>query len=83
MLLVVISGELNPNILSVLENTISSVFAPMLKKQDKWGKIDADQEKETFIKDLDTFTTDIKRSLKNLKGVCFMRTHMCVCVCVC
>lgn len=58
-------GELAPNILRDLETTISSLFSPLLKAKDEWGKADADLKNE-FMTESEKFANDLKEALNSM-----------------
>ncbi|KAJ0399007.1 hypothetical protein P43SY_008327 [Pythium insidiosum] len=58
-------GELAPNILRDLETTITSLFSPMFKAKEEWGKADTDLKLE-FMAESDKFASDLQEALSSM-----------------
>jgi dynein heavy chain len=64
----VISGEISDQLLNNLEQSISSVYMPVLKSTEKWGSITQDDQKKEFIQHVDKFHGDLQKKIQNLSG---------------
>jgi dynein heavy chain len=58
-------GELAPNILRDLESTIASLFTPIIKAKEDWGKADNELKNE-FMVESEKFANDLKEALNSM-----------------
>eukprot|EP00462_Mataza_sp_D1_P007532 CAMPEP_0175123998 /NCGR_PEP_ID=MMETSP0087-20121206/2542_1 /TAXON_ID=136419 /ORGANISM="Unknown Unknown, Strain D1" /LENGTH=4569 /DNA_ID=CAMNT_0016405727 /DNA_START=105 /DNA_END=13811 /DNA_ORIENTATION=+ len=64
----VVFGELNPKILESFEETLSTIFSPLLKSNSTWGLIKSEKDKTSFVSQVDKFQKTLKSKISNLRG---------------
>lgn len=64
----VLFGELSSKILETFEETLASVYAPLVENNDQWGQIKLSKDRSDFIHKLAKFHENLKRKISNLRG---------------
>lgn len=64
----VLFGELSAKLLETFEETLASVYSPLLASNTEWGQIKLEKDKQEFISKIVKFHEQLKRKIANLRG---------------